>query len=237
MSTTIKFPKPHTFDGSRDGFIVLSWLNALHRYFDGTDIPDNKKTVYAISYLTGGAGLWWEGKGFGHKIPFDTFEREIISEYIPHDFMDHVSNLLVAIKMESTVTEYVARIRQYMNILCSADMHIAAREQLNKTTRSAFLHGCPTELRTLLKGIEISSQSSANLDQILSAAEQYDQLYHFKPESTSSTSIPTNIHPVPKILNPDAMEIDSLKLQLNAMAIALNYQSQYLKKNVITFMP
>ncbi|KAF9410475.1 hypothetical protein BGZ76_005513, partial [Entomortierella beljakovae] len=234
MTSNIKFPKPPTYDGSRDGFVLLSWLNALHRYFDGADVPDDKKTVHAVSYLVGLAGLWWEGKAFGHKVSYEFFEKQILAEFLPDDFLDSVRNLLVTAKMETTIPEYVARFRKYLNVLYSSHMKDGGREELDKMARSAFLQGCPIELRTMLLSFEIGPNAPTDLHGLLSSAERYDRLYHYKIHNTGSTShFPFKIHSSPRPQdNSMAMEIDNLQLQVNAMANAIGYQSQFRPKTL-----
>ena len=227
-TSTFKFPKPPNYDGTRDGFMLIAWLSALNRFFKGANIPDNRRTLHAVVFLVDSASLWWEGTGWPDDTPYETFESAISSEFMPTGFLDHVRHLLVTIKFETNVADYVATIRKYMNILCCKDLNMkaGAREELEKTARAAFLEGCPQDLRETLLGLEII-HGSTKFHDLLSAAEHLDRIHHYSLHGTTKTH--TTLPPqaaAPQQSNPMAMEIDSLKLQLNAIMIALNNQSQ-----------
>ncbi|KAF9410774.1 hypothetical protein BGZ76_005441 [Entomortierella beljakovae] len=226
-TSSFKFPHPPTFNGTCDGFIVLAWLGAFHRFFKGANIPDAQQTLHAVVFLTGPASLWWEAQGVPDEISYATFEKAFLEEFIPAGFVDHVRHLLVTVKFESTLSEYVTLVRKYMNILCTSEMPEGAHQELDKTARAAFLQGCPHDLKQMLLALEIGQNAPSNLHALLNAAEQFDKLYHFKPNGLPVSYNPSRHPPVlhsPN--NPMAMEIDSLRLQLNAVMVALNNQSQ-----------
>ncbi|KAF9147423.1 hypothetical protein BGX20_006654, partial [Mortierella sp. AD010] len=217
-TSTFKFPKPPTYDGTRDGFVLIGWLSALNRFFKGAHIPDDQRTLHAVVFLVGSASLWWEGMGWSDETPYETFENALSSEFMPTGFLDHVRHLLVTVKFETNVADYVATIRKYMNILCCKDMKMqdGARQELEKTARAAFLEGCPQDLRETLLGLEII-HGSTKFHDLLSAAEQLDRIHHYTLNSTTKTHTTLPPHTAPQQNDPMAMEIDNLKLQLNAI--------------------
>ncbi|KAF9092399.1 hypothetical protein BGX27_001801, partial [Mortierella sp. AM989] len=145
--STFKFPKPPTYDGTRDGFVLLAWLSALHRFFKGAHVAEDQKTLHAVVFLVGTASLWWEGMGWSDETSYDKFEKALVDEFIPTGFLDHVRHLLVTIQFKTDLPDYVSLVRKYMNILCTGSMLEGARQELEKTARAAFLQGCPEDLR------------------------------------------------------------------------------------------
>ncbi|KAF9989019.1 hypothetical protein BGZ79_005055 [Entomortierella chlamydospora] len=104
-------------------------------------------------------------------------------------------------------------------------MQDGARQELEKTARAAFLEGCPQDLRETLLGLEII-HGSTKFHDLLSAAEQLDRIHHYTLNSTTKTHTTLPPHTAPQQNDPMAMEIDNLKLQLNAIMVAINNQSQ-----------
>ena len=245
--STFKFPKPPTYDGTRDGFVLLAWLSALHRFFKGAHVAEDQKTLHAVVFLVGTASLWWEGMGWSDETSYDKFEKALVDEFIPTGFLDHVRHLLVTIQFKTDLPDYVSLVRKYMNILCTGSMLEGARQELEKTARAAFLQGCPEDLRRMLLSLEIGQAELPNLQALLSAAESFDRLYHFTPDDAASSSNSNKPTKASAALaasqvasqqnNPMAMEIDSLKLQLNAIMVALNHQSQPRSRPMPNYRP
>ncbi|KAG0369386.1 hypothetical protein BGZ54_010044, partial [Gamsiella multidivaricata] len=76
--------------------------------------------------------------------------------------------------MTSTVAEYVARVRKYMAILCTHDMHKEARSVLEDAVKAAFLEGAPLELKQTLMSLQITNRNVLTIHDLCHAAEQFD---------------------------------------------------------------
>jgi len=80
-------------------------------------------------------------------------------------------------------------------------------------------------LNELLRALQVTS--TLNVYGLFSAAEQYDQVYHFKSDSLSyagSLSSATQSSVVVaqiQSINPMAMELDNLRLEINALRSAI----------------
>ncbi|KAF9205424.1 hypothetical protein BGZ49_004051, partial [Haplosporangium sp. Z 27] len=197
---------------------------ALRRFFKGAHIPDEQRTLHAIVFLVGNASLWWDGMGLPYDTPFDEFERVFKAQFISSGSLDQVGGLLFDIKFESTLSVYVGQVRKCLHILCSsADMSTDARQKLENTVRAFFLQGCPEDLRRMLLSIEIGQSEPSSLQTLLNAAERFDKLYNFTPNGFPDPSKPFTHAPAQS--DPMVMEIDSLRLQFNAVTLALQNQA------------
>lgn len=221
------FPKPPVYQGERDGFLCEAWLTAMRRYFLGADIPDIKRTLTAVSYMTAAAALWWEGQALDDLCHWDEFAEAFRSEFSPAGFLDQVRSMLFTIKMTSTVSDYVARTRKYMALLSAGELHEQARAMLDESAKACFLNGAPVGLRQQLLNFQINSPGKVNIREICSAAERFDAIFHFQPDPSPSNPAPRahepNHAPHPNLLvtpyrDPMAMDLDNLVIAVNALA-------------------
>ncbi|KAF9176334.1 hypothetical protein BGZ50_000978, partial [Haplosporangium sp. Z 11] len=138
--------------------------------------------------------------------------------------------------MTSTLGEYVTRFRRYMAVLTPSDS--AGTDSLNSLGRSAFIAGLPDDLkRNLYAQLDLNT---APIDTVINVAEYFDSLNSFRlpasvPAPASSGHLPptsasssfasppmaTSLH-----RDPMAMELDNLRLELNAVRRQLQHQNQ-----------
>ncbi|KAG0347600.1 hypothetical protein BGZ54_004866 [Gamsiella multidivaricata] len=225
---TYRYPSPPTFTGVRDGFACETWLTQVRRFFRGAQILDANRTVTAIAYLGEAGLLWWDGQYRSDDTDWLDFEKAFREEFRPAGFHDHIRALLFSIKMTSTVAEYVARVRKYMAILCTHDMHKEARSVLEDAVKAAFLEGAPLELKQTLMSLQITNRNALTIHDLCHAAEQFDTVFHYA-RSTSTSVRPTQAaqHALAATLaspavDPMAMEIDNMRLEINALRKTVN---------------
>ncbi|KAG0246393.1 hypothetical protein BG011_002443 [Mortierella polycephala] len=137
--------------------------------------------------------------------------------------------------MTSTLGEYVTRFRRYMAVL-TPDGN-SSTDSLNSLGRSAFISGLPDDLkRNLYAQLDLNT---APIDMVINVAEYFDSLNSFRapapapglgpsghwPSTSASSSSATPIAAAsPR--DPMAMEIDNLRLELNAVRQQLQRQNQ-----------
>ncbi|KAG0299346.1 hypothetical protein BGZ99_004158, partial [Dissophora globulifera] len=85
--------------------------------------------------------------------------------------------------MSSTVDRYVAEARQLLTVLLSDADEYSARKEIESFAYISFIQGCPRALNELLRALQVTA--SLDVYGLFQAAEQYDQVYHFKPDSKS----------------------------------------------------
>ncbi|KAF9991592.1 hypothetical protein BGZ79_004250, partial [Entomortierella chlamydospora] len=221
-TSNFKFPHPAYYQGVRDGFLCNAWLTSIRRFFVGAQIAADKQTLHAVIFLAGAAALWWEGQPLTDDAPFDKFETAFKTEFCPAGFEAHVRSLLFCIRLETTVADYIARLRKYMAVLCPPNMSDSARTVLEETAKTCFLNGCPVDLRQMLQGLDIAAGGQKTVHELCAAAEGFDTIYNFTTGSPAASLSGTQpfiaAHSATATQrDPMAMEIDALRLQINAL--------------------
>jgi len=215
---TFRFPHPESYTGARDGFLCEIWLTSVNRFFAGARIPDDQRTLHAVIFLTGDAALWWEGNALQDTAPWDQFTVAFRSAFQPAGFIDLVRTMLFDIKMTSTVSDYVARTRKYLSILCPQNMNTEARLCMELATVSCFLKGAPKNLRQVLETYRLSnSASQTTIHDLCAVAEQFDQIYDYSSSSSSSSAATSFSAASAHGASNSAMEIDNLRTEVNAL--------------------
>ncbi|KAG0296238.1 hypothetical protein BGZ98_001053 [Dissophora globulifera] len=99
---------------------------------------------------------------------------------------------------------------------------IGSLVQIRTLAYISFIQGCPKALNELLRALQVTS--SLDVYGLFQAAEQYDQVYHFKPDSksqvgsgpglTQSSVVAAQLRSV----EPKAMDLENLRLEINALS-------------------
>ena len=241
-ASTFRFPNPPFYEGARDGFKCDAWLTAVQRFFVGAKIATEERTLHAIIFLTGTASLWWESHPLTDDAPWSAFVEAFRTEFRPVGFLDSIRSLLYSITFTSTCSEYIQRIRLYRSMIISPTMSDDARVFLDETIKTCFYKGAPTALHQMLQGFEVANPGNSDLQTLLSTAERFDNIYNFRPDSTSS-SLPTTslqsaqtIATAPTFSQPDpyAMEVDHIALPqvlINAIVQEVDRQNNNHQRN------
>lgn len=215
--SNFKFPHPPLYEGARDGFKCENWLTSVTRFFVGAQVPLEQRTLHAVIFLSGNAATWWEGNHLSDDAPWSDFVTAFRQEFRPAGFYDHVRALLFSISMTSTVPDYISRTRRYLSILCLPGMSPDAREVLESAAKSCFLAGTPVGLRQMLQGLDIGRGSNMTIHELCSAAEQFDSVYNISPSAPVPPQQTFAASSLSAQANPMAMEIDNLRVELNAL--------------------
>ncbi|KAG0301748.1 hypothetical protein BGZ99_003335 [Dissophora globulifera] len=221
-----RYPNPDKFDGALDGFSALTWLTAVRRFLRVSNVAETFHTVVAISFLGTNAARWFNGCGLKDTCAFDLFEDKFKLRFIPKDFGNQVRARVASLRMSSTVENYVAEARDLLTVLLEQAADDSARREIESFVYISFIQGCPNALNELLRALQVTT--TLDIYGIFQAAGQYDQVYHFKPDSksqvgsslglTQSSVVAAQLQSV----NPMAMEIDNLRLEVNALRSQLN---------------
>ena len=236
-SSTFRFPNPPFYEGARDGFKCEAWLTAVQRFFVGARIASAEKTLHAIIFLTSTASLWWEAHPLTDSAPWADFVEAFRTEFRPVGFEASIRALLYSITFTSTCSEYIQRIRLYRSMIVSSTMSHDARAFLDDTIKTCFYKGAPDNLQQMLQGFEVSNPGNSDLQTLLSTAERFDNIFHFKPNNASNSKNTTGPSPhaqtiatAPTFSQPDpyAMEIDNISVPqvlINAIAQEISRQN------------
>ena len=235
LPTNYRMRPPTPYEGQRDGFLCEAWLASLRRFLIAANIPVDQRTLHSVMYLAGTAALWWEGLRRADSTHIDVFVALFRDAFCPRNFLESVRSELLRITMTSTIGEYVTRFRRYMAVLTPDGSN--AMDSLNSLGRSAFIAGLPDNLkRNLYAQLDLNTVS---IDTVINAAEYFDSLKPVRtsahapapaPSSiwptTSASSSPTTPMTAAPTRDPMAMELDNLRLELNAVRRQLQNHNQ-----------
>src|SRR5690554_3038105 len=240
-TTTIVLPSnfrmrpPTPYEGQRDGFLYEAWLASLRRFLIAANIPVEQRTLHSVMYLAGTAALWWEGLRRPDSTPIDDFVALFRGAFCPRNFLESVRSELLRITMTSTLGEYVTRFRRYMAVLTPDDSN--GTDSLNSLGRSAFISGLPDDLkRNLYAQLDLNT---APIDMVINVAEYFDSLNSSRTSASAPAPGPSSYWPATSAISssatpmaaapprdPMAMELDNLRLELNAVRRQLQHQNQ-----------
>ncbi|KAG9319087.1 hypothetical protein KVV02_006987 [Mortierella alpina] len=91
---------------------------------------------------------------------------------------------------------------------------------LDDTIKTCFYKGAPLVLQQMLQGFEVSDPGNSDLQTLLSTAERFDNIYHFRPDSASNPKSASSLANAQTIAtaptfnqpDPSAMEVDHIVL-------------------------
>jgi len=213
-TVSFKFPHPAPFNGARDGFSALQFLQRLDFFFVGAGIDDSRKTVTAISFSGTDAIQWWVLQGLPPTTTFEEFKDLFPAEFSPANFKEHVLALLMKLKMNSppnhaNVMTYINEARKYF-LLLQSYYQAAERNALNDAVRTAFLEGLPLQLRQMIEVTIINSGTAQfTMAQVFKSTEEFGRIFHGNSTTHGAKALAISGSSA-GLSNPDAMEIDNI---------------------------
>lgn len=93
-SINLKPNKPDSYDGRRDYLVVNTWLYKVEQYLaltqitrPGVMLDDSSRILFASTFLTGTAAVWWYTLIQSNKIPntWEQFKAAVVKEFVPED--------------------------------------------------------------------------------------------------------------------------------------------------------
>lgn len=119
-SIGLKPNKPENYDGQRDFFIVNTWLYKVEQYLaivqlanSAVELNDANLVMYASTFLTGTAALWWYNLVQANQVPltWDTFRTAMVGEFVPEDHVRRARDRLRKLKQSFSVSKYLSEFR------------------------------------------------------------------------------------------------------------------------------
>lgn len=166
---TLKPNKPEPFDGRRDFLMVNTWLYKMEQYLaivqlsnPGTELGEGNKIIYASTFFTGTAAVWWFTLVKGGTVPtsWEDFKKTVIAEFVPPDHVRRARDKLRGLKHNSSVSKYLAEFRNVT--LTIPDM--SDGEKMDR-----FCTGLKYEIR-----VEVLKSAVATFDKAASVALRID---------------------------------------------------------------
>eukprot|EP00171_Calliarthron_tuberculosum_P018338 IDg18338t1 len=95
-SINLKPNKPEPYEGNRDYLVVNTWLYKVEQYLvlvqlcnPGVPLTEENKILYASTFLTSTAAVWWYTLVQANTVPatWQEFKAKVIAEFVPDDHM------------------------------------------------------------------------------------------------------------------------------------------------------
>lgn len=117
---SLKPNKPETYDGKRDFLTVNTWLYKVEQYLTlihltnpGTPLNDASRVMYASTFLTGTAAVWWHTVVQVNQTPatWAEFKELIVKEFVPDDHVRRSRDKLRKLKQTTSVSNFLSDFR------------------------------------------------------------------------------------------------------------------------------
>ncbi|KAF9896747.1 hypothetical protein BX616_006833, partial [Lobosporangium transversale] len=136
---------------------------------------------------------------------------------------------LSSLTMTATVIDYVAEARELLTALLADESTTGGRKAIEDFAFICFVQGCPPALNHLLRALQVTQ--TLTVYQLFEAAGQFDRVYIFQPDNkastrqTPSTQASVVATQLQAARDPMAMELDNLRIELNALRKHLHSRS------------
>ena len=113
----VKPNKPDAFTGTRDFLVVHTWLYKMEQYINLTQLMnsdltlnDANKIMFASTFLTGTASVWWFTRVQSNTVPatWAEFKGTISQEFVPADHVRRSREKFRRLKQTSSVSKYLS---------------------------------------------------------------------------------------------------------------------------------
>lgn len=197
LASVLKPQKPEPYTGIVDAETCLNFVDSFEEYYTILSLNDKHWVSYVVLSLTQDARSWWRTSGLTLETTWTIFRETFIARFTPPDAANRARELLKALKQgRQSVAAYTNEFRRHLRLIPKMDKDDALFE---------YLRGLEKETSK-----QVRLRQPANLDAAI----------------TEATIIHTILFPdgIPQILaspkttpEPMAMELDNLRLELNAL--------------------
>jgi len=182
---TAKVAPPQKFKGDMTIFSskfqdVTSWKREMESYLISSNVPADKQTMYAASYLEDHAKNWWNNAALENihrsNMPLSQFFELLIKRFKPIRVEERARVALDRLRMSGSCTDYVTS-------------YLLAVEKLPLETDSQKQHwfnqGLPFRLQE-----KLSEQTFEDVHEMIEYALKHDQLFQTNARSRVGSNVP-----------------------------------------------
>ncbi|KAK4520135.1 uncharacterized protein ATC70_008265 [Mucor velutinosus] len=110
--------RPKSYNGSRDPFIIESWIQTLEDFADIKKFDNDKIAKLGITLLTGAAKVWYQNLRLLNSAPTNWlhFKTELRAFFKPDNAISVARDRMRALRQKSTIAQYV---QEFMTIKLS----------------------------------------------------------------------------------------------------------------------
>lgn len=198
------------YDGSNDPGEINGFLASLRLRFAIRNIMvDRDKVMLFGSHLKGTAQVWFTnlvGTNFD-EMSYGDLEVKFRERFLPVDFKDIAKDKLVKLKQTKSVTEYIKRFGELMQLVEGSYRN---EEFLTDT----FMAGLKSDIRIPLE----VSPSRKSLQHLFQMSQKIDRIVHKRKEDEYSLSPEMLANYSGNVVkDPDSMEIDEAQVKSQMM--------------------
>jgi len=228
-----RYPHPKPFTNVRDGFAIMEFIDGMNLFFVGAHIPPADQIHTTLAFAGAKVIAWWRlhSPQYVDPLSFPQFAELLRKEYSPANFKDHLIYLVMSMAMKGKFTydnasDYITLARQY-HLLLTGYYPITQHPAMEDMLRTAFLHGLPPLLRQM---VEVTmTHRTLSLNDLFAMTERHAET--LTNNSTNSNSLITAGVTANTISDPNAMEVDSIQLQINNLNRQLSNMNRTFNNN------
>lgn len=207
IATVIKPSKPKPFQGNIDAEECLNFLDCQAAYYEAVLLPQTQWVTYTALMLEGSAQSWWRNSGLTKTTPWDEFQKAFLAYFTPPDTVNKARREIEQLQQGKTsIAAYTEKFRRLLRLIPNLD----AESILFRYTQGLEKD---TKLQVLLRAPD-------TLDEAVVMATRIYGTFH------PSEPIPQPSSPQHSPSNPVPMDLDNLRIMLNALGFQPRQQRQ-----------
>lgn len=207
LAYVLKPTAPRAYTGSIDAEACLNFLDSYEEYYSILQLAAEQWVRWMVLNLDGDARSWWRTSELTIDTPWIEFRAAFTTRFTPPDSVNKARESLRKLKQgRNSVATYTAEFRRFLRLIPNMDKDDA--------------------LYVYLMGLELETSKQVRLRQPISlvaaiteATIVYSILFPDGPPPALSQARMT-----PPPVDSMAMELDNLRLELNALRSAVNYR-------------
>lgn len=198
LASVLKPQKPEPYSGVIDAEAALNFLDSFEEYYQILRLHTTLWVSYVVLSLSLEARSWWRTSGLTLETPWPDFRKSFIARFTPPDSANRAREAMRNLKQgRQSVSVYTNDFRRHLRLIPNMDKDDALYE---------YLRGLEKETSK-----QVRLRQPASLDAAITEATIVHSILF--PDGVPYTAITAPQAPV----NPMAMEIDNLRLELNAL--------------------
>lgn len=198
--------RPEKYNGKRDFLTLNTWIYKVDQYLSlsqisnpGADISEDAKTMFAASFLTETAAVWWFTLVQNNATPntWQGFKQALLNEFIPDDQIRRARDRLRNCRQKGSAAKYIS---EYINIILSVP-DISEGEKFDR-----FVDGLKNNVR-----LEVLKSTVATFEDATKIALLVDSALWREYQSGQNFSYGGQHGSAASSTNPTPMEIGNLQ--------------------------
>jgi len=207
LATVIKPRKPDPYSGAIDAEECLNFIENQAEYYKAVRLNSEEWVRFTALHLTGAAKSWWRDSGLNDRTSWDAFKASFTAYFTPPDSANMARRALDKLSQNKlSVASYTEQFRRLLRLIPGMDP---------ATALYVYLDGLEENTRR-----EVRLRQPTTLDMAITQATIVHSILN-------PTKPVFDVAPQTSIPNPMAMEVDNLRVQLNALRQRLDNNNSH----------